>query len=1823
MSGVSLTATPAVASPYYTSDNVDVTFSSDYSNLYPTSVSPETIRFTDSSSSLIPFTSSTTKKFASPVGGFTSALSGNLIVDSVIAATSVVSTEAGNTINGPVIDGSPLSAQFSNPTDVAFYGSNAYIVDKGNRVIRRLGLDATFSTAATGGTITYAWSFNTLYAIHTFQTSGTFTFTTPSNISNAYVLAVGAGGYKGSGTSVQPGGGGGGGVAISTGTINSGSWPVNVGAPGIVPDAIRGNGGQSTTFNGGGISVTANGGLGGFNAGLGGGGGAAGFPTQNPGGSGPGGGGGGAGGSGGSGPNGVGGVPLRISTANVYGLFAGGQTGGPSFTDGQGDAGVAGDNASVRGVGLAVISYPIAYTNLGSRVVTKVAGVAGISALNDGTASSATFVSPTGIAFDNSGNCYVGDQNCIRRIDAITGVITTIAGNGTAGLVDAIGSSARLNSSPYLTIDTSNNILYFADFGNNMIRSVNLSTNQVFSLASVPGAYGLVFSNGFIYTTSYTTHTVRRVTVSTGNVTTIAGIGSAGFQNGPGLSSAFNSPTGIAMDPSGNVLVSDSLNYMIRRISVLTGEVSTYAGTGTNGYFDGLGPGARFSLLQGLRMSNSDLFIADSAISLVRKLANYPGVRISPSLTPDNIIIASQTYPIQVIKSLELLQQNPILVGNTTSLYQFEQFLYKVRKNKPGDTLRITNSSAEVLPYCSNDGTDVSFGSVNGFQNSFANSLLFLAEAVSNSVVRESIPITVNVLAGRWIPDIASPYVFSRGQNIGDSYLFSNSLGIPSGNGFTNPSLPLGLSFTRIDASGYVWKLSGTPSLQTTPTVYQFIGRSAAGKIITTNVNITVGPEQLIPSPTSVSFSNLQIGSNVTPAAITVKKPITASGNITWTSTGELPNGLYYADVSGNPFPSQSIMTAFDPSYTVQILGAPTEAAAQSFRATSNFCNVSLIAFVGTLNKTVPLSFQFGQTVLFTNQYTGTPSLFKDVPISIATDVRYTAFSLFGTPFSNAVSSITANALPAGLSLTPLSASSVRVIGTPTTVSSNTYTFTATDISGNTRSVNSSIPILQDVMTVFPPVDVSYVFIQSRDLNNPKTGYYSSPIVFGASSLLNSTSFYSSSYPITFSQSGLGTTGIGLTTVSNTATLSGIPTETLGSTTLTITANDGVASASCNIVISVVPEVYTFTPSNATTFRFLQNEPITPVQFSATTLSERPVQTFLSFDLPSGLNLSPTGLLTGTPINNGVGTFTVTATTGFTSGSNIYAYSTEADNILALLTPVETRLPLGQVFGPTNVKVISRSGSTVSNVTIQELDASYGVVYTSAGVNTGFFSGTMTDGNLATAPLSSNVLFRVRGTVGTFTGDTPLAIRTQNADIFRRYLVRNWYGPNGIDATCYIYSQDDGDQTAFTQRYIGYIPSANTNTSDQAYYYVQTEIGIFDFQIKYPKLSSYQQTSNVILCARNRNFIVRSVDGVTFQDAGGNNGLFSTDDDYRRICQLTYVTSNTWLGIGYRINMYDTDYTLGSVRVYKSTDDGLTWGTIYEFPYTQLAASYAFLQLSQSGADYVGKTCIRAKDNIVMAGGSRSISSGYGPATNSLMRSTDTGTSWSSVTGQFNSETQVINIEGTVWLIGGSDLYEFENSLSMFSVKSDTIRYSTDQGLTWKSTIGDFNFGCVDIVYGEGQWIAYGMSYENGDYRLQFKYSIDGINWLPLTAVASPTPGSRLFTDIDINYTDKIMFDGENWNIYVIVPIGVGPLSQVPNSYIRSFRHSRLGDLSSGWTEFVIPSMNNFAWISLSSYQYLNVLGPPGGCYFLQSPGTSVSTLGYVDGNSTFYDPKV
>jgi len=213
--------------------------------------------------------------------------------------------------------------------------------------------------------------------------------------------------------------------------------------------------------------------------------------------------------------------------------------------------------------------------------VTTLAGHVGTTGGLDGTGSWAFFNEPTGVAVDGAGNVFVADTGnaTIRKITP-DGVVTTLAGlERTWGNTDGAGSAARFNRPWGIAVDRFGN-LYVADQTANTIRKIapDGMTTTLAGLANFTGSSDGVGSAatfnhpmgvavdpaGNVYVADFDNLTVRRVTPD-GRVTTVAGLtGSLGSADGTGSECRFNYPTGIAVDSSGRLYVSDSWNQTIR-----------------------------------------------------------------------------------------------------------------------------------------------------------------------------------------------------------------------------------------------------------------------------------------------------------------------------------------------------------------------------------------------------------------------------------------------------------------------------------------------------------------------------------------------------------------------------------------------------------------------------------------------------------------------------------------------------------------------------------------------------------------------------------------------------------------------------------------------------------------------------------------------------------------------------------------------------------------------------------------------------------------------------------------------------------------------------------------------------------------------------------------------------------------------------------------------------------------------------------------------------------------------------------------------------------
>ncbi|MCG3174675.1 MAG: hypothetical protein GMKNLPBB_02935 [Myxococcota bacterium] len=245
----------------------------------------------------------------------------------------------------------------------------------------------------------------------------------------------------------------------------------------------------------------------------------------------------------------------------------------------------------------------------GSNKVMTIAGNGKPGFMGDGSPARESAVKyPNAVTVDYIGNVYIADteNHVVRKIDAATGFIETIAGNGTQGYGGDGGRAreAMLSSPVGVRADSMGN-LYIADFGNHRVRLVEANSGKIRTIAGtgeegynkdgVPAVEAQLHSPKDIVLSADGTvlfiadrgnHRVRKVNLRTGIIETFAGDGTQGFSGdgGPATKARLNYPSRLALDEGGNLFVSDVRNHRIRKVDAQRGIISTVAGTGKPGY---------------------------------------------------------------------------------------------------------------------------------------------------------------------------------------------------------------------------------------------------------------------------------------------------------------------------------------------------------------------------------------------------------------------------------------------------------------------------------------------------------------------------------------------------------------------------------------------------------------------------------------------------------------------------------------------------------------------------------------------------------------------------------------------------------------------------------------------------------------------------------------------------------------------------------------------------------------------------------------------------------------------------------------------------------------------------------------------------------------------------------------------------------------------------------------------------------------------------------------------------------------------------------------
>ncbi len=380
-------------------------------------------------------------------------------------------------------------------------------------------------------------------------------------------------------------------------------------------------------------------------------------------------------------------------------------------------------------------------------LITTVAGSVTYGYNGDGiAATSATLYYPASVSLDDSSNIFIGDHfnNRIRKVDHSTGLISTIAGNGIIGFSGDAGpaTSSELNYPIGVSIDASSNI-FVADYFNNRIRRVDHFTGVISTIAGngtqgyngdgIAATSAEFYDPGDIYVDNsdnifiadQANDRIREVNHSTGLISTVAGNGAGGY-NGDGITATtatIETPTGVFVDGTGNIFIVDDNNQRIREVNT-SGIISTVAGNGTNGYNGDLiaATSAELSNPYGVYVDGSgNIFIADGGNNRIRKVSQVPAYTYlwTPSggtnLATSNLnagtytITATDSHGCTATASVTITQPNPLSEITATTA----NALCYNNNNGSGDI----TASGGTLPYTyswSNGNTTSSISGLSG-----------------------------------------------------------------------------------------------------------------------------------------------------------------------------------------------------------------------------------------------------------------------------------------------------------------------------------------------------------------------------------------------------------------------------------------------------------------------------------------------------------------------------------------------------------------------------------------------------------------------------------------------------------------------------------------------------------------------------------------------------------------------------------------------------------------------------------------------------------------------------------------------------------------------------------------------------------------------------------------------------------------------------------------------------------------------------------------------------------------------------------------------------
>ncbi len=409
------------------------------------------------------------------------------------------------------------------------------------------------------------------------------------------------------------------------------------------------------------------------------------------------------------------------------------------------------------------------------RIIDRYAG----GSNGDGGPATGATLNPIGTAVDAAGNIFIADStnHRVRRVDAVTGFVSSVAGTGVAGSSGdgGLAIEAILNNPVDVEVDLAGN-LYIADRGNSRVRRIDAVTGIIDNFAGT-GVSGFSGDNGFavdaefrnpgglaydagqptdpfddiLYITDTSNNRIRKVTLSGGGISTYAGNGEFGFSGdgSPAINASLALPADVTVHPSGDLYIADFANQRVRVVRKDTQKIFTAAGSGQFAFCDDVVPSeACFRNPIALEYDAFDdaVLVADAANQRIRHIPLGGG----------NVTTIAGTlfhgYNGDGIPATTAYLDGPVGVSVHPSLGIFisDQNNYRVRLVERGATpLIFTVAGNGNLPYAGDGGPALAakFSNPSGITTD-GNDNLFVADTTNNRVRQIDASGMITTLAG-------------------------------------------------------------------------------------------------------------------------------------------------------------------------------------------------------------------------------------------------------------------------------------------------------------------------------------------------------------------------------------------------------------------------------------------------------------------------------------------------------------------------------------------------------------------------------------------------------------------------------------------------------------------------------------------------------------------------------------------------------------------------------------------------------------------------------------------------------------------------------------------------------------------------------------------------------------------------------------------------------------------------------------------------------------------------------------------------------------------